>query len=182
MLFRSGRLRLYPVDLLRAASARLAGDSEPEARQGLVDFEAFQQDLTDYLNSTEYLVAFLGDSLRRATCLLGEAQELAQHGQVAEIEETTAQLEEVRAEAGRRLTAAQRLQGVDWSQPFGDLAARVLPLLEERGRASASRIDPRIQQLIDGWFRSTTSLEALIQDELIPAFDGFQRELAEEKE
>ena len=175
-----GRLQLYPVDLLRAASARLAGDSEPAARQGLVDFEAFQQDLTDYLNSTEYLVAFLGDSLRRAKCLLGEAEELAQHDQVAEIEETTARLEEVRAEAGRRLTAAQRLQGVDWSQPFGDLAARVLPLLEERGRASASRIDPRIQQLIDGWFRSTTSLEALIQDELIPAFDGFQRELAEE--
>lgn len=173
-----GRLQLYPVDLLRAASARLAGDDAPEAQQGRVDFEAFQQDLTDYLNSTEYLVAFLGDSLRRATCLLGEAQELAQHAQVAEIEETTAQLEELRAEAGKRLTAAQRLQGVDWAQPFGDLAARIMPLLEERLQSRASAIDAQVQQLVEAWFRSTTSLQGLIQDELIPAFDQFQKDLA----
>src|SRR5258705_10383532 len=73
-----GRLRIYPIDLLRAASERLraaaaqgaAASGDAAAANGAVDepaddFSRFLTDLTPYLNSTDYLVAFLADSLRQ---------------------------------------------------------------------------------------------------------------------
>jgi hypothetical protein len=82
-----GRLRIYPIDLLQAASRRLKLDAQASATTGArpaatttgagpaaasattsapasgsstlpADFDRFLGDVTDYLNSTEYLVAF----------------------------------------------------------------------------------------------------------------------------
>ncbi|HKX46427.1 MAG TPA: dynamin family protein, partial [Planctomycetota bacterium] len=92
-----GRLKLYPVDLLRAASRRLqraSGASGPG--EDTDDFETFLGELTEYLNSSDYLVAFLGDSLRRARQLLGEARELCEHPGVRGIAAERQQLAEER--------------------------------------------------------------------------------------
>ena len=123
-----GRLRIYPVDLLRAASARLAGDDAPEAIQGQIDFEAFQRDLSDYLNSTEYLVAFLGDSLRRAQTLLDEAGRLLGHPEVSKLENMVEDLEARRQDVNRRRQAIERLDSTDWAVVFGELTERLAPI------------------------------------------------------
>ncbi len=88
-----GRLRIYPVDLLGAAAGRLQSNqgilrsdqalesaSAEDEFHGRSNFDAFQNDLTEYLNSTDYLVSFLGDSLRRATTLLTETQDACENG------------------------------------------------------------------------------------------------------
>ena len=80
-----GRLRIYPIDLLRAASARLraangdGGRRRRERRRRAAaepadDFASFLSDLTQYLNSTDYLVAFLGDSLRQGRGIVADSR------------------------------------------------------------------------------------------------------------
>ena len=120
----AGRLQIFPVGLLDAASKRLAATSgislaaeldtsapkkghpeknrSPEkgtAKQSGATpsetaetreepstpddgFETFESTLNDYLNSPEYMVAFLRDSLRRANTLLEESCELTSHPSV----------------------------------------------------------------------------------------------------
>src|SRR5690606_41697139 len=72
----AGRLSNYPVDRLRAASRRStsrretgAGQEEGTAAKVDADFDMLLEDLTDFLNSNEYLKAFLQDSLRRSRTL-----------------------------------------------------------------------------------------------------------------
>ena len=63
-------LRVHPRDLLELV--REDGEAEEPSKAGttLATFDSFTDDLTHYLNSTEYLTAFLGDSLRQADHLL----------------------------------------------------------------------------------------------------------------
>ncbi|HIG86092.1 MAG TPA: hypothetical protein EYQ25_03530 [Planctomycetes bacterium] len=173
-----GRLRIYPIDLLRAASARLANDDEPEAIQGQIDFEAFQRDLTDYLNSTEYLVAFLGDSLRRAQALLDEAAQLLKHPEVGELEVSVAQLDEERQGITHQRQAVQRLDAQDWKVVFGELSQRLAPNIREQARMASAETERNLDAILARWFATPASFQALIEDDLVPALDRYQAELA----
>jgi len=173
-----GRLRIYPVDLLRAASARLAGDDAPEAVQGQIDFEAFQRDLSDYLNSTEYLVAFLGDSLRRAQTLLDEAGRLLGHPEVSKLENMVEDLESRRQDVNRRRQAIERLDSTDWAVVFGELTERLAPSIREQARLASSETERNLDAILARWFATPASFQSLIEDDLVPAFDRYQAELA----
>ncbi len=72
-----GRLKIYPADLLHAALYRMkrGEDAVPEVgRQALNRFQVFYQDLTDYLNSSEYLQEFMSDSWRQGRNLTEEVK------------------------------------------------------------------------------------------------------------
>lgn len=173
-----GRLRIYPIDLLRAASARLAGDDEPEAIQGQIDFEAFQRDLTEYLNSTEYLVAFLGDSLRRAQCLLDEAGLMTEHPEVGELQTATKLLEEKRQVNGRHRQAIQRLDAHDWTVVFGELGERLAPTIRDQARLASTDTERNLDAVLARWFATPASIQSLVEDDLVPALDEYQSQLA----
>lgn len=172
-----GRLKIYPVDLLQAASTRLAARDERETR-GQPNFDAFLGDLTEYLNSTDYLVAFLGDSLRRARTLLSETVDALEHPSVGEMRANADGLDIQRQDLQRRRNAVGRLIDHDWRASFAELDEKLAPAIRERAQAASSETGEQVDTVLDGWFDSDASLHSLVQDELIPHLRAYQVDLA----
>ena len=172
-----GRLRIYPIDLLRAASSRLKGNTGDGHRSGRPNFDVFLRDLTDYLNSTDYLVAFLGDSLRRAKHLLDETDAVLQHEQIDALKEASDELEKARLESQRRRHAVGRLLGYDWRQSFLDLEEKLTPTIRERARTFGAATERKLDDILNQWFQCDDSLQTLIEDQLSPTLEQFQKDL-----
>jgi len=172
-----GRLRIYPVDLLGAASKRLGGEDGEEAR-GQANFDAFRSDLTEYLNSTEYLVSFLGDSLRRARTLLSETLDALDHPAVGQLRAHADELDTQRQNLQRRRDAAARLVAHDWRTAFEELGEKLAPAIHERAKAAGGATEKQVDVVLDRWFGSGESLRGLVQDELMPHLHTYQDELA----
>jgi len=183
-----GRLRIYPVDVLRAASRRLtaasrgsAEDGEPPADEarGQANFDAFLQDLTDYINSTDYLVAFLGDSLRRASTLLGELGELCRHKAVERLTASVEELGREKQDAHGRREAARKLSSIEWKPAFDELREKAIASLKEPARKLGERTTAAIDAAVAGWFESEASLQSLIDEHLAGLFTKHQQDLIE---
>ncbi len=172
-----GRLKIYPVDLLSAASVRL-GNGEEGPEGGQANFDAFLGDLTEYLNSTEYLVAFLGDSLRRAQTLLRETSSALSHPSVDALRNQASELEERRQDLQRRRGAVERLLGHDWRLAFEELDLKLAPAIRERASAVGGVTEEQVETVLGRWFESDTSLQSLVQDELMPHLRAYQEDLA----
>ena len=186
-----GRLRIYPVDLMNAAARRLSGKvaagEEPLGQEaadgsfvnsGQADFDLFMNDLSDYLNSTDYLVAFLGDSLRRALGLLNDAEGTIAHPAVARLTDEVSGLEDQQAVCRARLDAIDRLASFDWAQSLGGLKSELLAVGERESGRIAESSAAEISDALDSWFQSDASLRALVKNELEPILDSSQRQLA----
>jgi energy-coupling factor transporter ATP-binding protein EcfA2 len=173
-----GRLRIYPVDLLRAASNRLKGidRSEHQAR-GQANFDAFLRDLTEYLNSTDYLVAFLGDSLKRAGTLLDDTTAILEHPQVETLRKQTDELDNARQDAQRRRHAVKRLLDHEWRVAFDELDQRLAPAIREKARRASEETERALDAVLDRWFGSEESLQTLVGERLVPALREYQEQL-----
>ena len=174
----AGRLQIYPVDLLAAASARILG---PEANQaerahGHENFDTLLTDLTDYLNSSEYLRAFLNDSLRRARTLLDDLAHLTQHETVTQL---TAEAESLRADREETIAqrqAVQRLKALDWTEQ-SDALHRFLVTCSQGQAEEVRRITGHaLVGAIDTWFENDLSLAALKNNELEPLLNTCRKQ------
>lgn len=175
-----GRLKIYPVDLLRAASHRLSESSEESPAvpvRGQANFDAFLEDLTEYLNSTDYLVAFLGDSLRRASGLLEDLEEACEDPSIAALRDHADALDAQRQEQQRRRHAIHRLGAFDWRSAFRELDEKLAPSIRERAQSSSQETEKELDRLVDQWFLSDASFESLINDDLVPRLTRFETEL-----
>ncbi|MEO1695991.1 MAG: dynamin family protein [Planctomycetota bacterium] len=173
-----GRLKIYPVDLLRAASHRLREREPNEApARGQANFDAFLEDLTEYLNSTDYLVAFLGDSLRRAENLLDDLDGIVEHENVAALRAHTDALDQRRQDLQRQRHAVHRLEAFDWREAFTELDEKLSPTIRERSRAARAQTERDLDELVDGWFRTDASFESLVKDELGPRLAQYEEDL-----
>ncbi len=177
-----GRLKIYPVDLLQAASERLSGIPAATSAGGdvtapLASFSSFQDDLTDYLNSTEYLVAFLGDSLRRADFLMVELDTLLESPAIEKLRTESRAITEDLNRCNARLESLRTLDTENWKARFGTLAAN----LAKRAGDHSARIEERtiavLEGAVDSWFRSDDSLDFLNRDVLGPVLSGHHEEL-----
>ncbi|TDJ68780.1 MAG: hypothetical protein E2O39_12635 [Planctomycetota bacterium] len=187
-----GRLRIYPVDLLRAASERLkGGESHTETmagHEGQASFDGFLDDLTEYLNSTEYLVAFLGDSLRQATTFLTEVGDLCGAEASTRLRERVRELQAREEKEKARLQAVKRLASHDWVADFQGMEAGLdTPILEHARGADESSAES-MRAAFDEWFGSNASLQSLLGESLIPVLKesrkqvaGFVRQTLEER-
>src|SRR5262249_35773011 len=112
---------------LRAASERLRAAAAPGASpsadaaapagpadEPADDFSRFLTDLTQYLNSTDYLVAFLGDSLRQVRGIIDELAALSSAEPVVAIARQADALESERASRVARAAALARLAAFAW--------------------------------------------------------------------
>jgi len=181
-----GRLRIYPVDLQRAASRRLASKEGVEAAEAPLtlsterqaDFEGFMSDLTEYLNSTDYLFAFLGDSLRRATSLLGEVDHATNHSTVTALSREMTEMEQDEQLCNERLAALSRLAEYDWRDALAGLRDELAEV--GRARSEAVLVDSAhaMSSAIDRWFQTDASLAGLLSRDLEPLFESSQRGLA----
>lgn len=180
-----GRLRIYPVDLINAASRRLSKEepAEEESKSGLnsggqADFDEFMRDLSDYLNSTDYLVAFLGDSIRRALSLLDEADGALGHETVQAITAHMESLEARKADCAEKLDALDRLGHYEWNEALGGLERELRTVGTAEAEKVTEKNSQKVSEVLDTWFQGDASLKTLIDGELRPMIASSQRGLA----
>ncbi len=173
-----GKLKLYPVDLLRAASRRLTGDNDGEAFDGQANFDAFLGDLTDYLNSTDYLLAFLGDSLRQAQTLMAETKELCEHDGVKQLDVEVERLDRDSIETQDRISALKRLVRFDWKDAFGGLTGDLSGGAREQAKTVEEKTAHALDGALESWFENDSSLSDLLDGKLGPVLRSYQDEVA----
>ena len=164
-----GRLQIYPADLMNAASNRLAaahGDSVDEEAGLQSNFDSFLGDLTEYLNSTDYLVAFLGDSLRQADSLVSQLGELIAHPTVKELNQHFEELEQRVASAKSEQEAVGSLQQYDWAGAFESLPTWLSEISASDDEDLYTKTSQALSGAVTNWFSESSSLRTLVNDDL----------------
>ncbi len=181
-----GRLKIYPIDLLRAASCALLGREEDSgdreekdfaARQA-ARFQAFSQDLVDYLDSNEHLTAFLGDSLRQLRFLMEGFTSLTGSQPVRDMEEETSALEGEKTGTELLAASVRRLSRFDWKPALAPLRKDLLSGTTLLARKLARAAREELKQAVADWFQTKDSFEALALDSLEPIAETFRATVA----
>ncbi len=175
----AGRLKMYPVDLLSAASRRLRGDSNHGARSahtGQADFNALLGDLTQYLNSSEYLRALMSDSLCRAQTLLEQIHRAVGQSQRTELANRVALLGQQRESAQLQKRAVGRLRDLDWRQQALSLRAPMYADLRQQAQQIQRTTGDALVNAVDVWFQTDHSLEQLNDVGIRPLLTKVQAE------
>lgn len=178
--FEQGRLQVYPIDLLKAASKRLshAGEASASDASGMADgdhddsggdgFEVFLNDLTDYLNSSAYLREFVQDSLRVGDSMQGELADLAGGDFAAQLASDLASCRTQLDDVDATLKALQETANLDWTAAFGEMRQEKDRLIEEFTNKDRSKLVHALHEALDQWLDSDASLQALTLDHLGP--------------
>ena len=171
-----GRVRMYPVDLLHAASDRLSKPGAPKQRRGdqPTGFAAFEKDLSAYLASNEYLAAFLRDSMQRADGLLGEMQAHFEAEDARLLEQRLAELSDECAWLRDELQRCKHAIGLDWTEAFARSRRDVDAEVERAARDRGAKLLRTLGASIDTWFLSSQSLEWLVQGQWGPLVTDYR--------
>ncbi|MGE3175170.1 MAG: dynamin family protein [Planctomycetota bacterium] len=167
-----GRVRMFAVDLMRAAAAVLQKQRPPE------DFAAFSRQLGEFLGSDEYLAAFLRDSLRRVHRIGGDLARLLAGDSLgalqARIDELREQLEFTQAELDLLRRAVER----DFAPAFARAERTVADEVERHARDAGQKLLRALGASIDTWFLSGHSLRWLLHDHWRPLLADYRAEVA----
>ena len=168
---KDGRVRMYPVDLLYAASNALSKADPLKAPAG---FRAFEKDLSDYLASSEYLSSFLRDSLQRAEALLGEMQAHFDHEDARRLENRLHELDEDCAWLRNEQNKVEQALTLDWTESFARSHRNVVAEVERSARDHGGKLLRTLGASIDTWFLSSQSLEWLVQGQWSPLVKDYR--------
>lgn len=168
---KDGRVRMYPVDLLHAASNALSKEDKSKAP---ASFLAFEKDLSDYLASTEYLSAFLRDSLQRAEGLLTEMQTHFDHEDAKRLERRLTELDEDREWLKTEQKKVENALQLDWSESFARSHRDLVAEVERSARDHGAKLLRTLGASIDTWFLSSQSLEWLVQGQWSPLVKDYR--------
>lgn len=171
---KEGRVRMYPVDLLHAASAVLQKAPLGDAPQG---FQAFRKDLSEYLASNEYMAAFLRDSLQRAETLLGETLQHLGGKDVQRLAERLRELDEQLQWLAAEQKRVQQALSLDWSAAFARGTRELDAEVERFARDAGAKLLRTLGASIDTWFLSSHSLEWLTVGQWTPLVRDHREEV-----
>lgn len=217
--YEEGRLKIYPIDLLKAASERLgkegawpeneigAEKEEGENQSNLVSsesggdddqqsgtvenseaveedigsgkFNQFMVDLTDYLNSNDYLVHFMRDSLRQGRQLISEVEEGCRQENLRGF---SAGLKSMQADHDRlneQRQALGRLRKLDWREAFGGVLEQLKQDGENYVQSERDRLESELAMNINEWFSNTASLKHLLEEQILPVFESLPEKFQE---
>lgn len=178
-----GRLRIYPVDLLRAGQTRLgqtASKSDKDVKKNDAnsgDFDRFFGDLTEYLNSSDYVVSFLGDSLRRGKSLLDEIVDVCAQEEVVALRTRLTDLRQRLRTQEARQQAVERLEGASWTKRFDRLSKELAGQCEKIVSDIGERTSRAINDAVWQWFKTRDSLHKLVKKDLDDLLVAYQEDL-----
>lgn len=172
----AGRVRMYPVDLLHAASDVLQRRPPEQAPAG---FRAFRRDLADFLASSEYLAAFRRDSLQRARALSAETAALVAGGETQRLAQRLHEVEQQRAWLDAEQRRCEQALGLDWTEAFARTRRDVDAEVERLARDAGARLLRTLGASIDTWFLSGHSLEWLVLGQWTPLVHDYRQEVLE---
>ncbi len=162
----SGRLHIYPIDLRSAAARRLQARPEDEVDTNAEPdrFDDFLSDLLSYLNSVDYLIEFIADSIKQSGKLSDEIIRVCSSDTVEGIEAHREQLEADLTACRSRAKAAEQVASIDWTgsidTPFEQQREHRAQLRE----SSLQAIDSQVHSLAGEWLASDQSLVQLKDD------------------
>ena len=182
-----GRLIIYPIDLLSAASSRLFETGHIETHQVDIDtglsysisdqfeatlqdkngFDQFLEDLTGYLNSSQYIQDFMTDSLRMADELGHRTIDLAVSESAEQLVESCTDLRSDISKKQKQIEAIEKLKDLDWSGIFWHLEEEkntLLKTLEEDHVHLTTALDLGIS----AWLQTDGSWQDLFAKHLKP--------------
>lgn len=157
-----GRLRVHPIDLMSAAAGVLRHQADDKLPPGFI---RFRDELNDYLASTDYLVAFLRDSLQRASTLAEDAHRLGGGEEAVRLRDEVGKTQDRRGRAAAELSRIDRLLQQDWSPCFARFDADIAEEVERTARDKSARLGRAMLASIDTWFLSSHSLDWLLRNE-----------------
>ncbi|MCC5849807.1 MAG: dynamin family protein [Verrucomicrobia bacterium] len=160
----SGRLHIYPVDLCSAAARRLANGAGPapvEVGGGEDDFDEFLKDLLTYLNSTDYLLEFMADTIRQSEKLSKNIAGQCEGQRAEAFDRALASTREQQAQLQRAHEAANLLGNQPWTKRYAELMKHQLNALRKLQNEAREQFRVRTKEEIDAWFDSDESIAQL---------------------
>lgn len=150
-----------PAPAAGEASAGTAVEAGPR-----LGFENFLTDLTDYLNSSEYIVEFMRDSLRQADSILREVKDRAGAPEIAEFRASLEALQ-ARTDATRRqLETLDQLRSHDWSGPLEELAAEIRQQVTEHAGSVLPELEKALHGEVEAWMETDESMQKLVENRI----------------
>jgi hypothetical protein len=168
--YKDGRLRIHAVDLLSAASSFLTSNGNgsngnsatpPEIDPPKEQFGAFLSDLTDYLNSSDYTLEFIRDSLHQGETLCQEARSVCTGEALVQLAAAQEERAAEMAELDERIASVDRLLAVDWKATFEKALADDARMSTEEATAAVPALLTEMRQELDRWYGADESLQAL---------------------
>ncbi len=180
-----GRLQIFPVDLLDGASRRIKqkqGDADAEEGSapppaGQVSFDDLLVDLTDFLNSSDYLHMFLADSIRRSRSLLGDLKGLTEHESIRDLESRMEQSRREHGDATRKQDALQGLKEVDWRAETTPLRDTLIQSVKDTGEDIRRSTQHTLTGAIESWFDQDAGLTELLENDVREALSHARERL-----
>ena len=143
------------------ATAVTDGMSAPPSEASEAPFSLFLKDLTDYLNSSDYLHEFMGDALLMGANLGNEIQNHCSRNATAALENSQKILAAELAETAARLATVEQLQALDVKASFTQLRAEARKHAEEVSKSSVVDALRKSLKQLEEWYGSDASVIAL---------------------
>ncbi len=185
--FDERRLRIHAVDLLSAASAFLSkngngqsSDTNPAGNEQKEAFDAFLNDLTEYLNSSDYTQEFVRDSLRQGSVLCAEVHEVCEGDEIRQLAEKQTEIAAEMADIQERISATDRLLSVDWEATFAKVRSQNASEINSSAKAKSGKVAKEMGHALDQWYGLNHSLQALTEQHWNPILTEAARLLGEE--
>lgn len=137
-------------------SVALGGREHP-----VESFSVFLNDLTQYLNSNDYLHEFMGDSLHLGKRLAGEIQGHCSTESTDAFRERQASLRRELLEVGTRLSAVEKLESLDWQASFARLRQENRKGAEKFSDQVRKEAEQEALKNLEQWFESEESVADL---------------------
>ncbi|MFP4156157.1 MAG: dynamin family protein [Opitutales bacterium] len=129
-------------------------------------FEHFLTDLTDYLNSSEYIAEFMADSLRQADSILREVGDRARAPEIIEFRASIEALEAQVEATERRLQTLDELRRYEWSAPLEALTEEIRQQVTEHSGSVLPELERELQSEVEAWSESDESMRDLVEDRI----------------
>lgn len=162
--FEQGRLNIYPIDLLSAAAARLGEEGESadeEGQKAASSFDGFLSDLSDYLNSSDYLAEFRRDSINQGTLLAGELRDAVSGDAVEQVHSTCEADREQLDVLRKRQDAVQCISEIDWDAAFAATRRMTASEISTIVGDAVVQLRGGLARVLDEWFGADRSLADL---------------------
>lgn len=127
-------------------------------------FSVFLNDLTEYLNSNDYLHEFMGDSLHQGKVLAGEIQSHCSSVATEVFRERQSTLRRELSEASERLAALEKLDSLDWNGALEKVGKESKRGADAFGKKLQEETETQAVARLEEWFESDESLADLQKD------------------
>ncbi len=161
-----------------AAPLSTASAATATATTATPDFDVFVRDLETYINSSEYLHAFMGDSLRQGDTLLREVELLTSMAPVREMQTRVGALKADRDETKKAVDRLAKAASFDWPGAFSGLRAKLDAAVKDKAAAVRGKSVDALGGVLDRWMSSDKGIASLVDGDAQKLFRSSVEEAA----